>query len=300
MAVAMKGTKRCPDCGETKSVADFYLNRASGTGIDSVCASCKRIRHHAYPTSVSERAMVAAAKTAAQVAEVWVDWVTRRRPADREALIVHYRPLVEGVAGSMVSRLTRSAEREDLAGYGVLGLIDAVDRYDASRGVPFERYAAIRIEGAIVDGLRGVAWEPRSVRVRARDVAAARSRLEHDRGRSVNEAEIAQELGLSGSEVARVLTDMHTAGTTSLTDQQDNLGAPAGDGRFPVDIENLQAALADAIVELPGRERVVFALHYQEEMTLGGIGELLGVSAVRITQILNDAIANIQRRLAGR
>lgn len=237
---------------------------------------------------------------AAQLDAAWHAWATRRRPADRDALIVHFRPLVDDVVATMMGRLVRTADREDLAGHGVLGLIDAVDRYDASRGVPFERYASVRIKGAILDGLRGVAWEPRSVRTRAREVADARSRLEHSLGRSVNEAEIGHELGITGREVARVLTDKHTAGTMSLADELENFGSPPAEGAFPIDVDNLRRGLAAAVVDLPDRERVVFALYYQEEMTLATIGDMLGVSAVRITQILNDAIASIQQRLAGR
>lgn len=289
-------TKRCPSCGETKPTTHFWIDRAKPDALQGWCADCYRVYRGTAPTG----APVPPRRPAVDFTQLWEDWGRWHRPADREALIVHHRALVDSVAGSMVVRLTRSADREDLAGYGVLGLIDAVDRFDPSLGVPFERYAARRIEGAILDGLRGVAWEPRSVRTRAREIAQARSRLEHAHGRSVNEAEIAAALGTSVAEVARGLTDMHTAGTTPLTEHEDAGGAAPSDESFPVDIENLRHALADAIVTLPDRERVVFALYYQEELTLGGIGEMLDVSAVRITQILNDAIGNIQERLAGR
>lgn len=242
---------------------------------------------------------------------LWEAWILDRRPVDRELLVVHYLPLVDQVSGAMAAKLPSSVEREDIAGYGALGLIDAVDKFDLNVGAPFEGYAQIRIKGAIVDGIRGVAWEPRSVRTRAREVARARADLEQRHGRSVTNTEIAVELHVHVDDVERALTDMRdAAAATWLAPEISDIAAPRSDASpFPVDIGEMSIALAEAIVALPDRERVVFTLYYgigfkpdEEPLTLGAIGELLGVSSsgVRVNQILNDAIAAIQRSMAGR
>lgn len=240
--------------------------------------------------------------------DLWQAWTLDRRQTDRDHLIIHYRPLVEQVAGSMVARLSRSAEREEIAAYGILGLIDAVERFDHTLGVPFESYGQRRIKGAILDGIRGVAWEPRSVRVKAREVSQARAILEQRHRRHVTNAEVAVELHVALADVDRVLADMQDASIAGASiDTAETATRASEPTPFPMDIDTMRDALADAILALPDRERVVFTLFYglgfdddQEGLTLKAIGEMLGVSPVRINQILNDAIATIQHHMAGR
>ena len=142
------------------------------------------------------------------VAMHWTRWLNRRNSASRDHLIVHYSPLVKFVASRLAAGLPQNVEQADLVSYGIFGLIDAIDKFDPERGYKFETYAIARIKGAILDELRSIDWVPRSVRAKAREVERAFSKLEASLGRSPSEAELAEALGCSESQLQTTLSQV--------------------------------------------------------------------------------------------
>ena len=138
----------------------------------------------------------------------WNRWQRRRNQASRDHLIVHYSPLVKFVAGRVGAGLPRSVDGADLIGYGVFGLIDAIERFEPGRGAKFETFAAPRIRGAIYDGLRQLDWVPRRVRTQARRIEQAIAAFEHAEGRSPSDAELAERLAITEDELARWLAQV--------------------------------------------------------------------------------------------
>lgn len=220
-------------------------------------------------------------------------------PRAREELLLHYRYLVEHLANRMGSSLPPSVDRDDLAGYGIFGLITAIDVYDPKLNKNFEAHATDRIKAAIVDGLRSYDWVPKRVHRRTRAVDQARAKLEASLRRSPTEAEIAGELGITADRVARVIGDAANTTLMPLDETVFEMASPDAHAML-VDVEQLRANLAAAIVALPRRERIVFTLYYFEEITFEVIGEYLGVSKPRVSAIRDDAILRVRASLAGR
>jgi RNA polymerase sigma factor for flagellar operon FliA len=232
-------------------------------------------------------------------------WAQRDDPRVRERLILQYQPLVERVAGGMSTGLPASVDRADLVADGIFGLIEAVESFDPSVGAQFESFAMRRIRGAILDALRSIDWAPRTIRMNARQLERVRSDLQAELNRTPTEAEIGAEMGMSEESVARLMGEVNVAQVGRFdaeleqwhgyVSRSDNPGAP----EFRLfDPERLADLLADAIVELTGRERVVFTLYYVEEVTFKEIGELLGVSKVRVSQLRDDAMLRVKEHLA--
>jgi RNA polymerase sigma factor for flagellar operon FliA len=228
----------------------------------------------------------------------------------RDRLILTYAPLVKFVAGRVGSGLPSHVDDEDLISYGLLGLIRAIERYDMSREVKFETYAIPRIRGAIIDELRAMDWVPRSVRGRARDIERAIAELEARLGRAPSDEEIAQRLGLSEEELDESLGEISRTSIVAL----DELWSVSGGGDQVALIDTIedtqvpspQAALADtelreaigeALARLPEREKLVVTLYYYEELTLREIGEVLGVTESRVSQLHTKAILRLKARL---
>jgi RNA polymerase sigma factor FliA len=244
---------------------------------------------------------------------LWREYRAKGDPALRDRLIVTYAPLVKYVAGRLGSGLPAHVDDEDLVSYGLLGLIGAIERYEPDRDVKFETYAIARIRGAIIDELRALDWVPRSVRSRARDIERAIAELEAKLGRVPSDEEIANKLGLteeeldeSLSEIARssiaALDELWTiSGTTgdqvALIDTIEDPEAPDPQGSLSQ--TELREAIADAIARLPEREKLVVTLYYYEELTLREIGEVLGVTESRVSQLHTKAILRLKARLAG-
>lgn len=229
-------------------------------------------------------------------------WRRRTDPDAREQLILHYRALVERVAGGMSTGLPATVERADLVADGIFGLIGAIESYDAERGVVFESFAMQRIRGAILDGLRSIDWAPRTVRMSARQLDRVRAALQAEHNRAPTEAEIGKEMGLSVESVGRLMSDVDTASMTRFDPELEAwhgyASATAHEERAVLfDPERLADQLADAIVELPDRERVVFTLYYVEQVTFETIGSLLGVSKVRVSQLRDDAMLRVKQRM---
>ena len=224
---------------------------------------------------------------------------------DRDRLIMTHLPKVKYIADRIAAKLPPSVERDDLYGAGVVGLIDAVERYDATRGVAFTTFAEMRVRGAILDNLRAFDWASRTTRRRTREVQAAYSRLEQQLGRSVTEAEVAVEMNIPITELRETLQDIHGLRIANLEDRSEDTGLSISDmisdtGISPFDQlgnSEYRTLLARAIDKLPERERQVIALYYVEELTMKEIGEVLGVTESRVSQIRTQAIGRLRCNL---
>ena len=225
--------------------------------------------------------------------------------------MVAYSPLVKYVAGRMGSGLPAHVEEADLISYGLVGLISAIERYEPEREIKFETYAIPRIRGAIIDELRALDWVPRSVRARAREIEKANVKLEHQLQRAPTDEEMAGELGIevdefqesliqiSNSTIA-ALDELWTVSDSSgdqvsLLDTIQDPSAP--DPAKVMDATDLKDRVADAIARLPEREKLVIALYYYENLTLREIGEVLGVTESRISQLHTKAVLRLRSRM---
>jgi RNA polymerase sigma factor FliA len=244
---------------------------------------------------------------------LWRQFARTRDQGVRDRLILTYAPLVKYVAGRLGSGLPAHVDEGDLVSYGLLGLINAIERYDSSRDVKFETYAIARIKGAIIDELRAMDWVPRSVRARARDIERAIGQLEAKLHRAPTDEEIAAHVGLTEEELADSLTEISRSSIAAL-DELWTISSSGGDQVALIDtLEDVDApdpqsslaqtemkeALADAISRLPDREKLVVTLYYYEELTLREIGEVLGVTESRVSQLHTKAILRLKARLAG-
>jgi RNA polymerase sigma factor for flagellar operon FliA len=244
---------------------------------------------------------------------LWREFQRSRDKALRDRLILTYAPLVKFVAGRLGSGLPAHVEENDLVSYGLLGLIGAIERYDPDRDVKFETYAIARIKGSIIDELRAMDWVPRSVRARAREIERAIAVLEAQLHRAPTDEEIAQKLGITIDELDESLTDISRTSIAAL-DELWTLSSGSGDqialidtiedtqGPEPqaaLDQTELREALGEAIARLPEREKVVITLYYYEELTLREIGEVLGVTESRVSQLHTKAILRLKARLSG-
>ena len=230
-----------------------------------------------------------------------VDELWRRYKADgdrdaRDRLVVHYSPLVKFVAGRVRSGLPASVDQNDLVSDGVIGLMDAVDKFEPERGLQFQTYAVTRIRGSIVDGLRGADWVPRSVREKIRDIDAAQARLEAQLGRAPSDQEIAAELDLTIEELRKVYTlTAHTSVVSFETVLDDD--APRARSDLPGADDDLPPGFLRAVRELAERDQVVVALYYWERLTLAEIGQVLGVTESRVSQLHSRATMQLRRKL---
>jgi RNA polymerase sigma factor FliA len=243
-------------------------------------------------------------------------WREYRRSGDqgiRDRLILTYAPLVKYVAGRLGSGLPAHVDEGDLVSYGLLGLIAAIERYDPDRDVKFETYAIARIKGSILDELRAMDWVPRSVRSRAREIERAIADLESKLGRAPSDEEIATKVGISQEELDDSLTDISRSSIAAL-DELWTVSGSGGDQIALIDtIEDesvpdpqsamsateMKEAIADAIARLPEREKLVVTLYYYEDLTLREIGEVLGVTESRVSQLHTKAILRLKARLGG-
>ena len=225
----------------------------------------------------------------------------------RERLILHYSPLVKYVAGRVGAGLPRSVDQNDLASYGLFGLIDAIDKFELERGFKFETYAINRIKGAILDELRALDWVPRSVRSRARRIETTVAELEHSLQRAPTEGELAEALEMEVDELQGALAEIGRSGIAALdefigADSQTSVGEmladPAGvSPESAFQAEETRTTLVDAINRLPNRERLVVTLYYYEGMTLAEIGDVLGVTESRVCQIHAKTMMSLRNRI---
>lgn len=225
---------------------------------------------------------------------------------DAQYYLTQYAPLVKRIAHHMMAKLPASVEIDDVIQTGMLGLLDAVNRYEASLGAQFETYAAQRIRGAILDGLRQADWLPHSFRRDLRRIEGAIARIEQRLGRAPVELEVARELGISLAEYQKMLQEARGYQLISFEDFNQGDGGDflerhcADAGANPLEVlldRKLRERVIKAIGGLPEREKVVMGLYYEEELNFREIGETLGVSESRVCQLHSQAIARLRSQI---
>jgi RNA polymerase sigma factor for flagellar operon FliA len=246
-----------------------------------------------------------------ELRELWRRYKEGGDQNARERLVVAYSPLAKFVAGRTGARLPSHVDQADLISYGMIGLIEAMERFDPDRQIRFETFATQRIRGAIIDQLRSLDWVPRSVRARAREIEEANTKLEHELGRVPTDDELAAILGITEGELQEALLQISNSSIlaleelwmtsdasgdrVSLLDTIEDESAP--DPQAALDTTELKDRLAEAIQVLPERETLVVALYYFENLTLREIGEVLGVTESRVSQLHSKAVLRLRSRL---
>lgn len=225
----------------------------------------------------------------------------------KEQLIIEYSELVKYVAGRLSIYFGSNVEYDDLVGYGVFGLIDAIDKFDISKNVKFETYASLRIRGAIIDAIREQDWAPRSLRKKSKELEKAYSEIENKLGRSASDKEVADKLGISVDELHKLLQEVNMSQMISLEDyleQNHETGFDTlsldGDKERPeqrMEIIEVKEILADTIDKLPEKEKLVVTLYYYEELTLKEISKIMEVSESRVSQLHTKAILRMRSKL---
>lgn len=246
----------------------------------------------------------------ATTSDVWAQFVATRDPALRDELITSYAPLVRFVVGRLGIPPSCLLDAEDLLSCGTIGLINAVDRYDPSRGSRFESFATARIRGAVIDHLRSLNWLPRTAMARVRQIEYAIANLEQRLGRPPREEEIAAEAHITPSRYRQMLQEAGTIvlsldaplgplaqdeGLTSLADLLEDEHSPEPDEQ--VEAQELMALLRVALDQLPERERLLLALYYREELTMKEISKIMNVSESRVCQLHIQAILRLRNAL---
>lgn len=229
----------------------------------------------------------------------------------REAIIIEYSSLVKYVAGRIAIALPPNVQRDDLFSYGIFGLIDAIEKFDHKRGIKFETYAIARIRGAILDGLRSMDWVPYSIRQKAKDVEKAYANLEFKLGRAATDEEVCEFLSINLEQFKQILNDTRIMSLQSLDEfwndgeNKDSIrlidtieDTNNEDPTSNLEYEETKAILGEAIEKLPDREKMVISLYYYDGLTLKEIGEVLGVSESRISQMHSKAILRLRGRLS--
>jgi len=230
------------------------------------------------------------------------------RSLSREEIVHKYLPLVKYVAGKISVNLPSHVEINDLINEGILGLIDAIGKYDDSRGVKFETYATTRISGAILDALRAMDWVPRAVRQKARELERVFASLENQIGRVPADEEVAKAMGLKLKEYHTLLLKIRGTSILSLEEflpnekghevaLLDTLKDSGPDPTHQVESAEVKSALAQAVESLPQQERTVISLYYFEGLTLKDIKSVLNVSESRVSQIHAQAVIRLRSKL---
>jgi RNA polymerase sigma factor FliA len=243
--------------------------------------------------------------------DVWSRYKKTGDEKAREQLVLAYSPLVKFVAGRMSSGLPAHIEESDLISYGLLGLIGAIERFDPAREIKFETFAVSRIKGSIIDELRSLDWVPRSVRAKAREIEATQTKLEHEFGRVPTDQEVAGALDMTVDDFQDSLLQISNSTVVAL-DELWTVSDSSGDQVSLLDtmkdpnavdparelgVSELKDRLANAISRLPEREKLVIALYYYENLTLREIGEVLGVTESRVSQLHTKAVLRLKSRL---
>ena len=243
---------------------------------------------------------------------LWSEFKATGTLETRNQLIEHYSPFVKYVASRVMSGMPRHFDEDDLTSYGIIGLIDAIERFEPGRNLRFETYAIPRIKGAIIDELHSIDWVPRSVRSKARAVEQAVTHLETTLRRTPTEAEVAAELQMSPADFHAALRKISTSAMMALDEVQRGadrseratLGESLPDRAVgPMDTfeaKESKQALVDAIAAMPERERTVLTMYYYDGLTLTEIGAVLGVTESRVCQIHTKALRQLRSKLADR
>lgn len=246
------------------------------------------------------------------IAGLWSAYKASGTRILRDQLIVHYAPVVKYVAGRISAGLPRHVDEADLASYGILGLMDAIERFEPALKIKFETYAIPRIKGAIIDELRSIDWVPRSVRTKARAVEQSYARLQGVLHRTPTDAEVAVDLELTDAQFQNVLRQMSVTGVAALdevlrggdrsdrTTMGETLAASDAGPMAMFEAKETKETLIHAISQMGDREKTVITLYYYEGLTLAEIGEILGVTESRVSQIHTKSVLQLRAKLGDR
>ena len=234
---------------------------------------------------------------------------TVKGKADKNSLLTEHMPLVKRLAHQMKAKLPPSVEVDDLVQAGMMGLLDAINRYEENHGAQFETYAVLRIRGAMLDELRSSDWMPRSTRANMRKVEQAMATLQQQLGRPPSESEVAKSLKLSLGDYQELLGDSGGHQLVYYEDFHDDDGNDTFLDRYAVDDDDplkslldtdFRQTVIDAIDALPPREKMLMGLYYEEELNLKEIGAVMGVSESRVSQLHTQAVARLRTYLRER
>jgi RNA polymerase sigma factor for flagellar operon FliA len=234
---------------------------------------------------------------------------TVKGKADKNSLLTEHMPLVKRLAHQMKAKLPPSVEVDDLVQAGMMGLLDAINRYEENHGAQFETYAVLRIRGAMLDELRSSDWMPRSTRANMRKVESAMAALQQQLGRPPSESEVAKSLKLSLGDYQDLLGDSGGHQLVYYEDFHDEDGSDSFLDRYAVDDDDplkslldtdFRQTVIDAIDALPPREKMLMGLYYEEELNLKEIGAVMGVSESRVSQLHTQAVARLRTYLRER
>ncbi len=242
--------------------------------------------------------------------ELWRAYRKTKDPNIRDFFVKQYAPLVKYVAGKVAIGMPQNVEFEDLVGYGVFGLFDAIEKFDPDKHVKFKTYAVTRIRGSIFDELRSIDWVPRSVRQKSREVEDTISHLEGQLGRSASDKEIAKAMNISNDDYQNLMLKISGTSIMSIHDiwytGEDNdkisiaesIESPSSlNPDIIVEKNEIKRVIIEAINELPEKEKKVLVLYYYEDLTLKEIGEVLSVTESRVSQLHTKAILRLRAKL---
>jgi len=238
--------------------------------------------------------------------ELWKQYHETKDPVIREALILEYSHLIKFIAGRLNIYFGSNVEYDDLVGFGVFGLIDAIDKFDINKGVKFETYASLRIRGSIIDSIREMDWVPRSLRQKNKELEKAYWEVENEIGHTASDQDIADKLKISIDDFYKLLNEVNVTSMVSLEDfleQNYEIGtdAPniskADSPEYEMELSELRDILGDSIEKLPDKEKLVLSLYYYEELTLKEISAIMKVSESRISQLHTKAIMRLRSKL---
>jgi len=235
---------------------------------------------------------------------------TKLSAAERDQLIIRYAPWVRFIALRMAAKLPSHVQAEDLISAGIIGLIDALDKFNPAREVQFKTYAQIRIQGAMKDELRSLDWASRSVRQKAKRLEQAYAALEQDLGRPPSSEEVASSLGIPMAAFEEMLDDVKGTSLVSLEEIGQRVAAEEKSSLLDVlltrqdqdplealNLQDLRKALVGAIEELPAKERLVLSLYYFDELTMKEVGKVLSLTESRISQLHTQAVLRLRGKL---
>jgi len=242
--------------------------------------------------------------------ELWQQYRNAKDQSIRDAIVRQYAPLVKYVAGKVSVGMPQSVDFDDLVGFGIFGLFDAIEKFDPDKHVKFKTYAVTRIRGAIFDELRSIDWVPRSVRQKTREIEETIQHLEAKLGRTATDEEVAGELGMSIEQYNQMMLKISGTSMLSLNEvwynSEVNVNASAVENiESPNSLrpdsiaekDEMRRVIVEAINELPDKEKKVLVLYYYEDLTLKEIGKVLDVTESRISQLHTKAISRLRARL---
>ncbi len=243
--------------------------------------------------------------------ELWQEYKQTKNPVIREELILMYASIVKYIAGRIAINMPPHVDFEDLLSYGILGLIDAIEKFDTNQKIKFRTYASTRIRGAIIDEIRHLDWVPRTLRQKAKILQDTYTSLEYKLERPATDKEAAEAMGISIDELYKLIQEVNTTTLVSLEDVlcskddsddvtvMDMVESPQENGPDVLaEEQDIRNILVDALNKLPEREREIIALYYYDELTLKEIGKVLNVTESRISQLHSQAILRLRGYLA--